>query len=620
MVDTREGETHPGLTGTRAGPVIYRLCPVDPGAQRLQLTIRVPDPDPEGETVSLPAWTPGSYLVRDFARHVLSIRASTQESPLAIRKLDKSTWAISPTDQEITVEAEIFAGDLSVRGAYLDTEFGFINGTSVFFRVHGRESATHRVHLLPPPGPDASAWQVATSLERLAGNPREFGSFQASDWESLVDQPLLMGALRWVDFDVAGVPHSLSVAGRAGFDADRLREDLSRICAAQVAMFGEPPPMDRYVFLLMTLNKGYGGLEHRWSSALISREQDLPGPETLPTDARYRRFLGLVSHEYFHLWNVKRIRADELAKSRLDQEAYTRQLWIFEGITSYYDDLMLLRSGVIDIDSYLELLGRTLTAVYRSRGRRRQTLEESSFDAWIKFYRRDANTPNAVVSYYSKGAMVALALDLELRHRTDGRICLDDVMRALWKTYGEQEGRHLHEGAFEALTEELSGLDLKSFFNQSLRSTTDPPVGILLARFGVSLHLRETLPGEDRGGKPAPVSRPENPCWLGVRLEAGKSDAIVASVLDDGPARNIGLIAGDHLIAVDDRRVDRQSLGQLLEHAEPGSRINLTFFRRDELRQASVILQSVPQDTCYLTLQSDPDNEVLQRRRQWLGE
>jgi predicted metalloprotease with PDZ domain len=344
----------------------------------------------------------------------------------------------------------------------------------------------------------------------------------------------------------------------------------------------------------------------------------LPRPGQSEKPKGYRDFLGLVSHEYFHLWNVKRIRPAEFVPYVLNKETYTRQLWVFEGVTSYYDDLGLLRGELIPRESYLELLGRTLTAVYRSRGRRRQTIEESSFDAWIKFYKPDENTPNAVVSYYSKGAMVALALDLEIRLKTEGRFSLDDVMRALWKKYGTESSRGLAEGGFEQIAEEVSGLHLGEFFKQALRTTVDPPVGILLAQFGVRLNMRARDSESDRGGSRG--NRKHHPgAWLGFGTRKHGDRVMIKHVFSDGPAIQAGLSAGDEWIALNGYRVTAGKLTGALDRIDVDQKVTLDIFRRDQLIQVSVTAVMPPRNTCYLTVDPESDEAAIARRRAWLG-
>ncbi|MCL4778539.1 MAG: PDZ domain-containing protein [Gammaproteobacteria bacterium] len=598
-------------------PVIYHLRPRAPGSRILEVACKLRDPDPEGQVVSLPAWIPGSYLIRDFARHVVSLEASCDGDPVPLRKLDKASWRAAPVEGELLLRAEIYASDLSVRGAHLDPTGVFFNGSSVFLRVHGREDDRHLVHLSPGEDAATAAWQVATTMPRLTGAAWEFGAFEAGCYAELIDHPVLMGVLTVAEFDAAGVPHALVLAGRHEADLPRLQADLSRLCAWQIGFFGEPAPMDRYLFLVRLTGDAAGGLEHRASSALVCHRSHLPRRGQVGMSRDYRGFLGLASHEYFHAWNVKRICAAELIDGSLDREAYTRQLWIFEGITSYYDDLALLRSGLVSAETYLELLGRTLTAVYRSGGRRRQTLEEASFDAWIKFYRPDENTPNSQVSYYAKGAMVALALDLEVRLRSSGRVSLDDIMRVLWDSHGRR-GQPLQEGAFEELAAEVSGLDLSEFFRTSLRSTVDPPVGILLAQFGVRLQLRCAEGAGDAGGTPGQRAGRPRP-WLGLRTRALNGRCRVSHVIDGGPAQAAGLLADDELVALNGLRLDADGFDSAIDSLATGQPVVLHVFRRDELLQITLQVVDAPKDSCYLAFDADAGEAALMRRQAWLG-
>ncbi|UCG72802.1 MAG: M61 family metallopeptidase [Chromatiales bacterium] len=594
--------------------IVYRLRPADVAAHLFQMTCRIDTPDPAGQRVYLPAWIPGSYLVRDYARHILSLQASGPGGPVAVHKIDKATWQVEPVNGPLLLSAEIYANDLSVRGAFLDSRHAFVNGVCVFPTVAGHEGARCVVHIEAPA--DETQWEVATALQRLSGVEGGFGAFTAASYDELIDCPVLMGPLVRASFEVAGVPHTFSLVGKHDADLDRLAEDAATICATHADMFGGLP-MPAYQFLVTVLNHGYGGLEHCDSSALVCSRHDLPRPGETGVSERYRKFLGLVSHEYFHLWNVKRIRPAELTPYDLQSENYTRQLWLFEGITSYYDDLGLLRSGLIGADSYLELLGRTLTRVYRSGGRRRQTLEESSFDAWIKFYRQDENSPNALVSYYAKGAMVALALDLELRLRTDGLRSLDSVMRELWKVYGTA-GQGVPDGAFERLAEEVSGVRLDEFFHQALRTTVDPPVGILLAQFGVRLVLRGAEGAADKGGRPG--KREAEPlAWLGLDTRQHGERLMIRHVLTGGPAHAAGLSAGDQLLALNGERLDARRLKKALAYLPLEQDASVHVFRRDDLLETRLRPVRAPRDTAYLCLDDAADAASLARREAWLG-
>ena len=593
--------------------IVYRLRPADVAGHLFEMTCRIEAPDPDGQKVYWPAWIPGSYLVRDYARHVVSLQASCGTGSVPVRKLDKATWQMEAVTGPLLLTAEIYANDLSVRGAFLDRGHGFVNGVCVFPAVAGHESSRCVVHLEAPA--DCEDWELATSLERLSGVEHGFGAFAASSYDELVDCPVLMGLLARTHFEVAGVPHGFSIAGNCEVDLERLAQDAALICATHADMFGGLP-MANYKFLLTVVNQGYGGLEHRDSTALICSRGDLPRPGETGVSEGYRKFLGLVSHEYFHLWNVKRIRPEELTPYNLQGENYTRQLWLFEGVTSYYDDFGLLRSGLIGTDSYLELLGRTLTRVYRSGGRRRQTLEESSFDAWIKFYRPDENTPNAVVSYYAKGAMVALALDLELRLRTDGLQSLDTLMRRLWQEYGD--GKGVPDGAFEGLAEEIAGVRLDDFFQQALRSTVDPPLGILLAQFGVRLILRPAEGLKDAGGTPG-KSETSPLAWLGLNTAEQGERLIASHVLTGGPAHAAGLSAGDELVALNGERLNAAALERALARLSLDRDARLHVFRRDDLVELPLRPVRAPRDTAYLSLDDAADAASLARRQAWLG-
>lgn len=598
--------------------VTYHLRPRNIGARLLEISCRVREPDPAGQVLSLPTWIPGSYMIRDFARHVVAIEATQGDTALSLRKLDKSTWRVAPVEGEIFIRIEVFASDLSVRGAHLDGNCAFFNGSSVFLRIHGRETESCTVYLSPGDDSSTARWQVATSLTRISGTAWEFGAFEASGYEDLIDHPVLMGNLAVTEFEAAGVAHFVALSGRQEADLARLAADLARLCAWQIDFFGEPAPMSRYLFLVRVTGDGLGGLEHRASSALVCHRNNLPRPGQTALGREYRKFLGLASHEYFHLWHVKRTRPAELESCGLDREAYTRQLWIFEGITSYYDDLALLRSGLVSVEAYLELLGRTLTAVYRTQGRKRQTLEEASFDSWIKFYRPDENSPNAMVSYYSKGAMVALALDLETRLRTEGKLSLDDIMRVLWETHGRNSGPGLQEGAFEELAAEVTGLDLSEFFRNNVRGTVDPPVGILLAQFGVRLHLRAAEGNADSGGSAGQHSG-QSPAWLGVRYRTVNGRVRVTHVLDGGPAQAAGIAADDEIIAVRGIRLEPDGFEAHIERLAIGRPADVHLFRRDELLQLSVVPAGAPKDTCFLTLDDQASAPAIARRRQWLS-
>jgi predicted metalloprotease with PDZ domain len=597
-------------------PIRYTVTPVNPQAHLFSVSCTVADPDSEGQRFSMPVWIPGSYLVREFARNIVGIRAHSNGREIGLRKQDKNTWAAAPCTGPITVEYEVYANDLSVRGAYLDTTRGFFNGPGVFLRVRRREHLRHEVELRAPEGGHFSGWRVATAMRRIKAKHWGFGSYFADDYDELIDHPVEMGEFSAASFTAAGVPHDVAIAGRHDTDMKRLCADLKKVCEAQIALWGEAP-MARYLFLVLAVGDGYGGLEHRASTALIASRNDLPQADTPADDDNYRTFLGLCSHEYFHTWNVKRIKPEAFTPYDLDRENYTRLLWAFEGITSYYDDLMLVRAGLMSEKTYLETLGRTVTQVARGSGRLKQTVAESSFDAWIKYYRQDENTPNAVVSYYQKGSLVALCLDLLIRSHSGQRKSLDDVMRVLWERHG-RTGVGVPEHGVEAIAEEVCGMKLGGFFNRALRSTEELPLAQLLAGMGIEAAARQAETPSDRGGKPAAKdSRAAKRADLGARIRAEGGEVRLTHVLDGGAAQRAGLSAGDILVALDGLRVNGGNLEALLSRKRPGDLVRVDAFRRDELMAFTLELLAPARDTWVLS--ATADKRQARHRARWLG-
>jgi predicted metalloprotease with PDZ domain len=451
----------------------------------------------------------------------------------------------------------------------------------------------------------------------LAVDEAGFGSYRVPDYETLLDHPAEMGEFEQVAFEVQDKPHRFVVSGRQRGDLARLARDLAKICEAEAALFGALPVSD-YLFLLQVVGSGYGGLEHRNSCSLMIARDNLPMESMREPTVGYRRLLGLCSHEYFHLWLVKRITPEVFRQAGTEQEVYTRQLWIFEGITSYYDELMLVRSGVVGSKDYLEMLAETVTRVMRSAGRFRQTLEESSFDAWTKFYKQDENAPNAIISYYAKGALVALLLDLNIRLRSDGRHSLDDVMRALWRTYGEP-GIGLPERAFEALVEDETGLAFTAEFDHWLRSTEELPLAEILRAFGVELHLLPAKSPTDMGG--VLQQRPDAQrvrLELGVRWEQRPGGILLQQVFDGGAAQLAGLAAGDEIVAVDGLRLEAGALQGYLERLPPNTPVPVHAFRRDELLRFELAPLPAPADTCHFYVLPEMDAPTSRRQADWL--
>ena len=596
----------------------YRIWPKNPAAHLFEVRVTVAVPHPDGQVFAMPAWIPGSYMIRDYARHVVSVRAESDGRDVAIEKLDKSRWRAAPTDRALTLILEVFAHDDSVRGAHLDNSHAFFNGTCVFPAVVGQEDVVCNVDIVEPETSFGKGTRVATAMRRDSAEKFGFGSYTASDYAELIDHPVEIAQLSIGEFDVQGIPHAIAIRGNTRVDMARLCHDLQRVCEQHMSLLGAPSDLDNYLFLLNAPGSGYGGLEHRWSSSLVCGRDNLPARGDEGVSDEYRTFLGLVSHEYFHLWNVKRMKPAAFTPYDLSKEVHTGLLWVYEGITSYYDDLALVRSGMITPESYLELLGQTITRVIRGGGRRRQSVQESSFDAWTKFYKQDANATNAIVSYYAKGALVALCLDLKLRNETDNRVSLDDVMREAWSRWGET-GEGMPEDGFERLCIEVSGADLEDFFQATVRGTGELPLESLLLSHGVDYRLRRAAGGSDKGGRPAKdTSLPT--VWLGASLQSQNGRAVFAALMNDGPAEQAGVSPGDELIALDGLRVNAAGCDKRTRRYRPGDKSELTVFRGDELISLRMKWAEAPNDTCYLVLHEEADDAVQARRGDWLGQ
>lgn len=597
-------------------PVRYTITPHRPQAHLFRVTCTVDNPDVPTQIFRLPAWIPGSYMIREFSRNIVTLQAACDDAPVAVDKLDKHTWrvAVPPAARSLTVTCEVYAWDLSVRTAHLDQTHGFFNGTSVFLAVDGREHHPCVVDIRPPEGSAFRDWRVATTLapalgEFGAARAMGFGCYRADNYDELVDHPVEMGTFTHAVFDVGGVSHEIVITGRHDCDVTRLCADLAKICAWHVDLFGTPAPVERYLFLIMVVGDGYGGLEHRASTALLASRNDLPHTGMSGMPDGYKSFLGLCSHEYFHTWNVKRIKPAAFSPYDLGRENYTRLLWVFEGFTSYYDDLALVRSGVVSLEDYLKLLGKTVSNVLRGSGRLRQSVAESSFDAWTKYYRQDENAPNAIVSYYAKGALIALALDLQLRAGTDGHISLDDVMRALWEAYGKS-GVGVDEDDIFALVGRIAkagghggGRKLADWLWHAVSGTDDLPLADLLKPFGVDCRI------EAAGTAPT----------LGIKLASGNGEAKLANVFDRGAAQDAGLSAGDVLIAIDGLKVTAGNLDTMLGRRRSGEQVEIHAFRRDELMRFTVELGTPPADTAKLSLKERPGPKMRMLRKGWLG-
>jgi len=549
------------------------------------------------QRVSLPVWIPGSYLVREFSKNLQRLRAHQGGKTLELTQTDKCSWqAACATDQPLVLSYEIYAFDNSVRTAWLDASRGFFNGTSMFLQVEGQEASVHALELVGDKA--VSGWQVATGLTPKKTTKNGFGTYLAANYDELVDCPVEMGQFWRGSFVASGITHRFVVTGAPpSFDGARLLADTKLICEAEInfwhgaktdARSRVRPPHMTYLFMLNAVDDGYGGLEHRNSTALICTRKDLPrlgNPALAPSTGKstetktrqnegYTTLLGLISHEYFHTWNVKRLRPAEFARYDYASENYTQLLWFFEGFTSYYDDLLLRRSGLIDDTTYLKLLTKTINQVLQTPGREVQTVAQASFDAWVKYYRPDENTPNATVSYYTKGALVALCLDLTLRQ--EGRTTLDAVMRALWLRC---QGGPMTESDLSTVLAELSGRSFAKELARWVHSTTHLPLKPLLEGQGIAV-LEE----------PAQLAQ-----RLGVRV-AESAGIQIKIVLRGGAAERAGFAAGDEWLGLETGTGKTASswrltkLDDLLLYAGPATKIGALVARDKRLLKLSLTL------------------------------
>ena len=538
----------------RAEPVDgirYRVEVVDLHAHLFGITLTVAAPAAR-QTLRLPVWIPGSYLVREFAKNLKGLQCRQGGRIVPTQQLDKASWLVDcAPGKPLVAQYEVYANDPSVRTACLDATRGFFNGTSLCLLVEGQQDQPHTLELVA--SESIAHWSVATGACALKVNKNGFGVYRADDYDTLVDCPVEMGPFWSGNFTACGIVHRFVVAGAPpSFDGAKLLADTQAICETEIRFWhaeniknhsasrkkdgGQSPiPYKNYVFMLNAMADSYGGLEHRNSTALICKRQDLPrlprttlAPATHKQPEGYTTLLGLISHEYFHTWNVKRLRPAELATYDYTQENYTELLWFFEGFTSYYDDLLLRRAGLIDNATYLKLLTKTINGVAQTPGRKVQSVAQSSFDAWVKYYRQDENSPNATVSYYTKGSLVALCLDLTLR--TEGKTTLDAVMRGLWTRC---HGGPMTEHDLLAVLAQLGERSFAPELAQWVHGTKDLPVAALLDGHGIQTHQ-----------EPDQIAQ-----QLGIRVREGNG-LLIQNVLRGGAAEKAGFASGDEWVAV----------------------------------------------------------------------
>jgi predicted metalloprotease with PDZ domain len=580
----------------------------------------------EGQEFWLPDWIPGSYMIRDFARNITKVEAFENAKPIRLEKSAKSTWQLMENVDQLTLVYQVYAWDLSVRSAHFDQQHCFFNGTSTFLAVRGYEESGHKVQIAASTNDYANDWKVATSMTPVAVNSAGFGEYQSKSYHELIDHPFEISDLLVSEFSVNGIVHRMVFTeAPEGIDLERITKDVQTICQYEVDFFGdEKPPFDDYLFMTFVQKDGFGGLEHMSSTALHCGHADLPklGDDVSKKSKDYQKFLSLCSHEYFHCWNVKRIKPARFKPYELQKEVHTELLWFFEGITSYYDELFLVRCGVIEASDYLDMIAKNITRYIRGSGASKQSISESSFDAWTKFYKQDENASNAIVSYYVKGGLIAFCLDFEIRRLTNDEKNLDDLMRLIWSEFGRaKEGvtagvvAGVEEKDILRMAEQLVGESMVDFFQQMLYSTDPLPLDNLFQDLGIRYQTVSERRPLDPGGfcKQKVTDRIKNS--LGATFKEKDGGTEIAAVFDNGTASNNGLANKDIIIAFDGYRIKSGEIVKYLADKVIGAEVEISYFRRDKLYHTRCQLTPSTENTCFLSFAEDTRNEVYKR---WL--
>lgn len=582
--------------------VRYRVAMPEPTSHEFAVTMDIPALPKASVDLVFPAWAPGSYMVRDFSRHVYDLRITDRRGrALAATRVDKQRWRVSTKGEAVRVCYQVFAFETSVRTSFLDDSHAFWNGTSLFFFVEGEIDRPCQVEVEAPRG-----WRVSTAL------PGGRSRFRAANFDELADSPFEVGTHEVHAFYVRGVRFEVALYGRTNADVPRLLTDLQKIVAATGRLFGGFP-FGRYLFIVHALPARGGGLEHACSATL-----DIAGL-SFEDEKGYQAFNELAAHEFFHAWNVKRIRDRVLGRFDYTRENYTRLLWFHEGFTEYMESIILLRAGLISPSQYLQDLQDAWRAYLSRPGRNVTPLSELSFEAWIKQYKPADNHINRMVSYYDKGRWAALVLELMLRQATHGRRGIPDLFRALWRRFGVT-GVDLDAREVCRAAESVAGRSFADYFARYIDGTDELPVPLLLRRAGVRVRAR--APWEDEGDR---TKRRRSRAWAGLSFvgalggAAAGDRAVIRNVIPGSPAWRAGLTYGDEIVAVADHRVTASSVDKRFADVTPGERVSVTFFRRDGLKTVRVQLAQNPARLWAFSFNDKPSRAARAVRRAWLG-
>ncbi|BAQ66174.1 protease [Geminocystis sp. NIES-3709] len=536
-----------------------------PESHLFEVTLNIENWQENTLDIKMPVWTPGSYLVREYSRHLqkFTVISADNFSYLSWIKKTKNHWSIETNDhQNITIKYQIYANDLTVRTNHLDGSHGYFNGAALFFYIPNYEKLPLKITIDPP----QLNWQVTTSLPSIS---EEKNTFLAEDFDTLVDSPFEIGTQKIANFTVENKPHQWVIWGEGNIEIEKLIKDTEKIIKTEAKIFGDLPYED-YFFLLHLSASGFGGLEHKNCCVLNYPRFGFQKKE------KYDRFIQLVAHEFFHLWNVKRIRPKALETFDYDQENYTTSLWFSEGSTSYYDMIIPLRAGIYNHRTFFDLLSKDISQYLATPGREIQPLRESSFDAWIKLYRRDAYSNNCQISYYLKGQLVTLLLDLLIRKNSDNHKSFDDVMLIMWQKFGKEEIGFTPEDLKREI-ELIANTDLTEFFYLYLDSTIELPFNEYFEPFGLKLETK---------------IEHNTPPYLGLKTQKDGGVEKITFVDANSPAGKAGIDADDELLAIDNFRVTSDNLIDRLQDYQANDVIKLTYFHQEELKTVEVKLDS----------------------------
>jgi predicted metalloprotease with PDZ domain len=571
-----------GAARQAAAPEIaYTVSMSKPSTHLLEVEMRVRwNQMPTALELKMPVWTPGSYLVREYARHVQDFAVkNTSGAALEWQKINKNTWQINTgRAKEIVATYRVYANELTVRTNELNDDHAFWNNAATLMFPKDQLKVSSTVTIRP-----FGNWRIATGLPQASGDAN---TFRAANYDILYDSPFEVSNFQDITFTVQGKPHRIVMSGEGNYDLKKLAVDIAKIVEEGYKIFGELP-YDNYTFI--TNLRGGGGLEHLNSTAL---QFDKFG---FKPDTRYKGFLGLVSHEYFHLWNVKRLRPDALGPFDYENENYTKLLWFAEGGTEYYSGLLLRRAGLITEKEFLSGKASGIKDLQERPGRMETSLEEASFDAWIKYYRQDENSVNNQISYYDKGEIVAMMLDMTIRSASGGARSLDDVMRTLYNDYFKK-GRNYTPQDLQKAAEQAAGRSLDDFFSRYVRSEAEIDYNGIFG--GLGLQLKES--GGTRGR-----------AYIGATTADDAGRLMIRSVPAGTPAYEQGLNTGDQIVAVDGYRATQNMLQNYLSERKPGDKVRFTLFRFDKLRDMDFTLGNDPRRE-YSILKKDAATEKEQ--------